>query len=300
MLPRYASFMKQFPNLKTLASASEEEVVLAWQGLGYYSRARNLRAGAEQVVTEFGGTFPYEMSDAIRIRGVGPYTAAAVLSIAYERKCAVLDGNVERVLSRIYYPPSRRTKSSLNRLAATILGEALPSIHNQSLMELGALVCTPEPVCEVCPLQGQCNAYRAGGIELAKRVPPRRTEKKVDARWSFFAFQRAGAWILVRDRGSRFLKGQWIFPSHLEIAGQKARTTPGFEGALGSMDDLAIRHTITNHRILAGVRVLPFPRRLPNAAANCDIALVPREELANWTASSLGLKLIRSLESQLV
>ena len=163
----YPHFLEAFPTVEALAAAERDEVLKHWEGLGFYARARHLHEAAQTVVDEHDGVVPDTM-DAIRdLKGIGPYTAAAVLSIAYEKPHAVLDGNVTRVLSRVFAVEEDATTSTaqreLRRLANDLLEPERPGDFNQAMMELGALVCTPStPLCDRCALQDVCRAHDAG------------------------------------------------------------------------------------------------------------------------------------------
>ena len=166
----YPRFLEAFPTVETLAAADRDEVLKYWEGLGFYARARHLHEAAQTVVDEHDGTVPTTM-DAIRdLKGIGPYTAAAVLSIAHDQPHAVLDGNVTRVLSRVFAVEEDATTSTaqreLRRLANDLLSSDRAGDFNQAMMELGALVCTPStPLCDRCPLQNVCRAHEAGTEE---------------------------------------------------------------------------------------------------------------------------------------
>lgn len=160
-------FTERFPDVESLAEADEQEVLKLWQGLGYYSRARNLHKAARQIMQSFNGQLPKTYRELIRLSGVGEYTAAAIASIAYDLPHAVVDGNVYRVLSRLFEIETpidtSHGKKQFAEIAEQLLDHANPSIHNQAMMELGALVCTPKNAnCELCPLQTSCMAYKYG------------------------------------------------------------------------------------------------------------------------------------------
>lgn len=161
----YLRFVEAFPTVESLANAQEDTVLKLWQGLGYYSRARNMHAAAKQVLELFNGAFPNNYHDLLSLKGVGPYTAAAVSSITSGEPVAVVDGNVERVLSRLFLVklPINETqgKKEIKIIAQSILDENNAGDHNQGLMEIGALVCTPKnPNCEECPVQSNCLANK--------------------------------------------------------------------------------------------------------------------------------------------
>ena len=161
----YEKFVDHFPNVGDLASASEEEILNLWQGLGYYSRARNLHYAAQQIVEHFGGSFPTDYKSIKSLKGVGDYTASAIASFAFNLPHAVVDGNVYRVLSRFFADGTPVDTSQGQKLfkayAEELLSKEDPAEHNQAIMEIGALVCKPKkPDCEKCPLQENCLAYR--------------------------------------------------------------------------------------------------------------------------------------------
>ncbi|PHR46355.1 MAG: A/G-specific adenine glycosylase [Fluviicola sp.] len=160
----YLKFVNRYPEIEDLANAKEQEVLNLWQGLGYYSRARNLHFASKQVMEEFSGKFPSTYKDIKQLKGVGDYTASAIASFAFDLPHAVVDGNVYRVLSRYYTDETPIDSSQGQKLfkayAQDLIGNEDPAEFNQAIMELGALVCTPKnPDCESCPLQEQCSAY---------------------------------------------------------------------------------------------------------------------------------------------
>ncbi len=163
-LEYYNRFVERFPDVFFLAAATEEEVLKLWQGLGYYSRARNLHHAAHMIVQKFNGVFPPTYAELLKLNGIGEYTAAAISSIAYGEVKPVLDGNVARVLSRLYalqeQVDSAAGKKLLNGIASQLIDPADPATFNQAIMEFGALLCTPRnPGCETCPLQSSCLAF---------------------------------------------------------------------------------------------------------------------------------------------
>ncbi|NQW37531.1 MAG: A/G-specific adenine glycosylase [Flavobacteriales bacterium] len=170
-LPFFNRFINKLPTLKALAKADEETVLNLWQGLGYYSRGRNLLTTAKYIVSDLNGIFPDNYNDLLKLKGIGPYTAAAIASFCYKEPVAVVDGNVNRVLSR-YFNCDTPINSTLglkefNNLAQEILDAKNPDIHNQAIMELGALVCKPNnPLCTTCPLNDSCLALQHKTISL--------------------------------------------------------------------------------------------------------------------------------------
>ncbi len=177
----FQNWMEKFPDINCLAAASEQEVFKAWEGLGYYSRAKNLRTTAQVLLENYGGRLPEKETDLLSLPGIGPYTAAAILSIAFNQAVPLVDANVERVLCRIediVEPPKQAaTRKRLLQCCASLLTEAEPRSCNQALMELGALVCAPKnPSCTCCPVQGHCQSWAAGTVPLRPTLvkkPPR-------------------------------------------------------------------------------------------------------------------------------
>jgi len=198
-LSYYNKFVKSYPDIEDLANDSEDNVLKLWQGLGYYSRARNLHATAKIVSSEFNGVFPETYDEIIKLKGVGAYTAAAISSFCYGENRAVVDGNVYRVLSR-YFGISTPIDSTIGKkefqeLAQECLSSENPGEHNQAIMEFGALQCTPNPSCETCPLQTSCIAY---GNSAVKAFPVK--AKKIKVRDRYFNF------IVIGDNDSFYIQ----------------------------------------------------------------------------------------------
>lgn len=169
-LEYFNRFMKRFPTVSDLAQATEEEVMRYWQGLGYYSRARNLHAAAHDIATRFNGIFPREYNDVLSLKGIGEYTAAAICSFAYRSPHAVVDGNVYRVLSRLLGIDTPidtpKGKKVFAEAADLLLDRERPDLYNQAIMDFGALQCTPRsPHCASCPFSGKCEAFASGRID---------------------------------------------------------------------------------------------------------------------------------------
>jgi A/G-specific adenine glycosylase len=212
VLPYFESFLRRFPTLERLADASEQEVLQLWQGLGYYSRARNLLAAAKQIATEHRGIVPRDVPSLLTLPGIGRYTAGAIASIAFVTRAPILDGNVARVLARIYLitepVQDRNVQNELWRRAGEILPSRRCGDFNSALMELGATVCTPRaPKCMLCPVQPFCKAFAAG---MQERIPPPRVAKPspLELRRTFCLARgkgRSRRW-LIEQRPTR---GRW-------------------------------------------------------------------------------------------
>ena len=187
-LPYYLKFTNAFPTIQDLANASQQEVLNLWQGLGYYSRGRNLHATAQQIAIEYNGVFPNSYEGLLRLKGVGPYTAAAIASFAYNQPHAVVDGNVFRVLSRYFgigeAINSTEGKRMFEALANELLDVQNPALHNQAMMEFGALLCKPvAPQCEVCPVIETCSAFHS---QKVTELPVK--HKKINIKKRYFVY----------------------------------------------------------------------------------------------------------------
>jgi len=213
--PRFASFVERFPTFADLAAATEDEVLTAWSGLGYYRRGRNLHRLAREVAAG-AGCLPRMASDLERLPGIGPYTAAAVASLAFGEAVPVLDGNVMRVGARVLaMETDPRSAAGRRRLETWVVGlmeGAPPGQVNEALMELGAVVCRPvDPDCAVCPFADRCGAKAEGRPEAYP--PPRRRRAQVALRWvAACCVDREGAWLLRRIDEGPILRGLWLPP----------------------------------------------------------------------------------------
>jgi A/G-specific adenine glycosylase len=211
--------MELFPTVHDLAAAEQDEVMRAWAGLGYYSRARNLQAAARMVVDEWGGEFPRTASELLALPGVGPYTAAAVASICFGEPVAAVDGNVQRVVSRLMgidEPVDRPIgRAAIAQGAEALLDRSDPGRHNQAVMELGALICTPRvPRCTECPVLNSCRSGGVGEAGLVERRPAKAGKTKVvDVSMVFHIIFRAGEVIMERRPASGIWGGLWCFPT---------------------------------------------------------------------------------------
>jgi A/G-specific adenine glycosylase len=211
VVPYFERFVKQFPSFKALARAPEDEVLAAWSGLGYYRRARALKRAAEQVDREHGGALPGDRDALLDLPGFGPYTAAAVGSIALGLPIAAVDGNVRRVMSRIFALKGSTRDQSIEAIAQGLLDPARPGDWNQSVMELGATVCTPRgPRCLVCPLQVDCKARGEGRPEAYPAVKQRPAVRLVAE--IAVAVIKAGKVLLLQRGEEGAFAGMWELP----------------------------------------------------------------------------------------
>ncbi|RSL32551.1 A/G-specific adenine glycosylase [Salibacterium salarium] len=226
VIPYFNQFMEWFPTPEALAYADEEKVMKAWEGLGYYSRVRNLQTAVKEVVEQYGGKVPSEKKDFSSLKGVGPYTAGAVLSIAYEKPEPAVDGNVMRVFSRIFNITDDIGKAKTRKRFEAFLPEFLegvrPSEFNQAVMELGALVCTPKsPGCLLCPVQEYCKARKQG---IQEELPVKEKKKAPAAKdMAAVVLKNKEGKLLIHQRGEKGLLAKlWEFPN-VEVPAKQSR-----------------------------------------------------------------------------
>jgi A/G-specific adenine glycosylase len=244
----YARFMKRFPTVRSLAKASEADVLAHWEGLGYYRRARQLHAAAGKIVAEHGGEFPRSAEALRRLPGIGRYTAAAIASIAFDLPEPVVEANSRRVIARLAGHAGRLDgpggDEPIWKLAAGLVPPRRAGDFNQALMDLGATVCTPvEPACDACPLAGACEANRSGRVAA---IPAKSTRRKsVDRHEAAVVAVRGGRVLLVQRAEGEWWAGLWDFP-RVPVASRKAAARLGEH--IGT-----IRHSVTHHRIVLEV-----------------------------------------------
>ena len=201
-LAYYNAFIHTYPTVEALAEAADQDVFKLWEGLGYYSRCRNLLSAARTVVKDFGGVFPDRYDDIIKLKGVGPYTAAAIASFAYNLPYSVVDGNVYRVLARVFgiYLPYDlpEGKKHFAKMASDLLDKSCPSLYNQAIMDFGATICKPKsPACEICPFTGQCHAFQHEKVNL---LPVKSKKIIIKPRWFYYVLFEKNNQMLVRER----------------------------------------------------------------------------------------------------
>ena len=214
-LPYYHQLLKAFPTIQALASASEDQLLLLWQGLGYYSRARNLHRAAKIILSEYNGLIPDTYEGLITLPGIGPYTAAAIASFAFGESRPVVDGNVFRVLSRLLAIDTpvntANAKSVFTKAAGDIMGQAKPAAFNQAIMNLGARVCTPKtPACSTCPWQSNCRAHEEGTISLFPIKQPKRALR--DRYFHYFDIRLKNKTLIEKREERDIWQGLYQFP----------------------------------------------------------------------------------------
>jgi A/G-specific adenine glycosylase len=258
VVPYFSRFMARYPTIAQLAAAPPQQILRLWQGLGYYSRARNLHAAANRIVADFAGRVPVEIQDLMSLPGVGRYTAGAIASIAFGRRAPILDGNVARVLCRlgnIRSDPARpRTRRLLWQRAEQILPRSSVAQFNSALMDLGATICTPRnPRCGDCPLQRFCRARLAGSQH---EIPPPRHAKPnpLHHRWTI-CVSSGRRWLIERRPETGRWAGLWQFPT-IEADHTPAAATLGREIGLPIQNIRSIgqiRHALTHRRYIFDV-----------------------------------------------
>jgi len=274
VIPYYQRFMERFPTMEDLAQATEEEVLKMWEGLGYYSRAKNLWLGVKEVKEKYGGIVPDSKEEIINLPGIGSYTAGAILSIAYGKKTAAVDGNVMRVISRVFNRfediTKAKTKGLMERMVEDLMPDQETNLFTQALMELGALICTPKnPQCLLCPFLDTCEGRKEGNHEelpiKAKKKPP-----KVVYRISLLIDQ--GDFLLIEKRPSKgLLANMYELPSlesdiPLELEDWEGKITHALGITIGKMEEwMKVQHTFSHiHWNLQIVRINRYEGKIPS------------------------------------
>jgi A/G-specific adenine glycosylase len=299
VMPYYDRFLHRLPDVESLARAPLVEVLKLWSGLGYYSRARNLHRAAKEILLHHNGKFPGTLDAALELPGIGRYTAAAVLSIAYDVPLGVLDGNVARVLARLLairgdLREPRRWRN-LAKTAQTWLASSSPGDWNQALMELGETICTPQnPRCEICPVSKWCRAYELG---LTDKIPSPRVKRDAVRIKIAAAILRdpRGRTILVKDPGAHdevLFSRMWQFPA-VEVARHpQAELKKHLRATLGlnsiALEELpAARHGVT----FRNITLLPFLARVERLPKLPRTRILALENLSRLPVSSATRKI---------
>ena len=297
-LDYFNRFVQEWPTLNDLARASEEEVLKMWQGLGYYSRARNLHRCARQIVEEYGGSFPEEWEELKKLQGIGGYTAAAIASIAFDKPHAVVDGNVYRVLARLY---DIETPINSNEgvkvfadLADTLLDRKHPGRHNQAMMEFGALHCVPKnPNCMFCPLQAHCLAFEH---QTVTERPVKLQKAKVKTRYfNYLVIKDQHQIIALRKRqGNDIWRNLYDFPcveSDKALSPEEVFSDNAFLKLVPQVFQLVrvsptFTHKLTHQTLIATFFEIKISDFLPSSQKN-NILLVPETEIVKYPIPKL-------------
>ncbi len=313
-IPYYERFLERFPNVESLAAAPEEDVLRLWSGLGYYSRARNLQIAAQQIVAKHNGIFPNDPADALALPGIGAYTAAAILSIAYQKKFAVLDGNVARVIARLDAVRgdlrANGTWQTLQKSADHLLQERSPGDWNQAMMELGATLCTPRsPQCLLCPVSEFCAARKQG---LTEAIPEKRTKRStieitlaslvlVDPRGKTLLLPppKSARKLAAPDDIPTLVSRLWHFPTVSVQPGQASAALTKFaqESLFGARKLQMELHPLTKVRhavTYRSITVLPFRLNIQKLPKLSGARAFPLADLSAVAISNLTRKVARA------
>jgi A/G-specific adenine glycosylase len=272
--PYFAAFLARWPEVRSLAAADTEDVLRQWAGLGYYSRARNLHACAREILQRFGGQFPTTENELRSLPGIGAYTAAAIASIAFGQRAIVVDGNVERVIARLFAieTPLTAAKAFIKEKAAVLTPFERPGDYAQAMMDLGATICSPKkPACGVCPLMAHCQARILGAPETFPRKVAK-AERPLRSGAVFF-LRRADGCILVRTRPNKgLLGGMTEFPgtewTSLARADAQSWVDQAPVKALFRGLDKSVAHVFTHFRLELAVFIADIAAGVP-APSGC-------------------------------
>ncbi len=307
----FTRWMELFPDVASLARAPEQTVLKAWEGLGYYSRAHNIRRTAKILLAEHAGQIPADRHSLLALPGIGPYTAAAILSIGFNQPYPLVDANVERVFARLHdlEKPVKAAagKKAVQKLATLYLDQESPRAFNQALMELGALVCTPKkPLCQVCPLQGQCLAYCRDTVAL-RPVLTKRPER-IDIVMACGIIENNGLVYIQQRLPNDIWGGLWEFPGGrleadetpaqgalreiLEETGWQARLEKPYQ----TVTHYYTRYRVTLHSFLCSM-VEAGQAQEPRLTAATRFAWVNRQELQRYPFPAGHRQLVASLST---
>jgi A/G-specific adenine glycosylase len=313
VIPYYEQFLMRFPDVRALAEAPQAEVLRMWSGLGYYSRARNLQKAAQQIVALHGGKFPSDEDAVLALSGIGPYTGAAILSIAFGAKHAVLDGNVARVLARLGairgdLRESRRWQS-LQSTAQELFDPKAPGDWNQAMMELGATVCTPRsPQCLLCPIAKFCRARQSGDPESFPEKRKKRDAVQIVLATAVFCTPRGQTLLLppppqktetkpAADDVATLVSRMWHFPTiairkdaQTELQIFLAELLPNKNDGLPLEPLARVRHAVTYRN----VTVLPFRIAIAEIPRIRGAKSIPLKEISMLPVSNLSRKIARA------
>lgn len=307
VVPYFQRFMKRFPSLCTLARAPRRDVLKSWEGLGYYARARNAQDAAKFLVKHFHGEFPRTREGLLSLPGIGGYTAAAIGSLALGLDLAVVDGNVIRVLSRVMAYGGDATSSAGKKIlqdwADSFLIPGKAGLSNESVMELGALVCTPrKPKCCECPLYGVCKAFAKGRPE---RYPVKKKEARVPHKivGAGVVVGRDGRILIAQRKETSMLGGLWEFPGGTlekgetmpECIRRELKEELGIETVIGPRL-IVVRHAYSHFTIELHVHWARITKGRPRAIHCAAFAWVSRKDLRRYPFSSADVKIVEAID----
>ena len=306
VIPYYQRFLTRFPTVETLAAASLQDVLKTWENLGYYSRARHLHSAAREIMARTGGTIPHNEKELRGLPGIGAYTAAAILSIAFGQKVPAVDGNVRRVLSRIFAIRAplegSKTLRRIHELASDLVPARAPSRFNQGIMDLGATICTPRnPSCELCPVQASCLAFDLG---LQDTLPVTRKRGPLPHRQmtAGVLYDNLGRLLIVRRPLRGLLGGLWKFPGgeKREGKGLKNSLIQEVHGELGigvrvGEKITTVKHAYTHFRITLHAFRCSLNKGEPRAIQCHSWQWIEPKNLARFPFSNVDRKIMACL-----
>lgn len=298
-LPKLESFLEKFPDVEALAKSTEDAVVQAWSGLGYYNRARNLRKGAIYLMTQLNGAMPQTSNELEQVPSIGRYTAAIISSVCFGEPRAAIDGNVKRVLARLWLIDSTYDSESFQSEIAThsetlmMQHQGNPGVLNEAIMEFGQKICGKAPQCHKCFLRKECEAYaRQSQNSLPVRAHIRTKENLL---WQMFLIQADEAFVIQKFLDFPFLKNHWGVPSRIVFADQRVcESSPmvkKFANLSGKQAEHRFSHAIMHYKITADVSLVKI--NMKNLELPPDHVLMPASEMQQNLASSLMKKAVK-------
>ncbi|MDZ4677768.1 MAG: A/G-specific adenine glycosylase [Oligoflexia bacterium] len=281
VIPYFEKFIKSFPTVKALANATEEKVLSHWSGLGYYSRAKNLHKAAKKISAQ--KYFPRTYIELLELSGIGPYTAAAIASIAFNEEVPTIDGNVIRVITRLFDIShdvnSRSGKEAIAHNAAVLIKNQNPSEHNQAMMELGATICLPQnPMCILCPVNKNCQSFKAHTMN--QRPVKQKVRKQEPWLWTLYVVKKGNQLALVKNsNGTPWLKNTWVLPGEAKEWNNKTPPLCDF------------KHSITHHKIFVKIQ-----HKKQKDLKNPNVVWASAGEMKNLGVSSIVQKVLNLLD----
>ena len=276
VIPYFDNFIEKIPNLKILAKTNDRKLMKCWEGLGYYSRARNLKNTAKKIIKEFNGNLPSNIEELKSLPGIGDYTSTAIMAIAFNKQFIPLDGNVERILKRIFYLKSEKeiSKENLHNKKSFFGKSNRPSDYAQAIMEIGALICKPKnPLCYECPVSKNCIAYKKKDFDI-------KSKNKLNKIKYFEAdiYKSKNKYLLIKNNKFNFLKNLLIFPMR-EINQKKFKSSLNKRINI-KMSNMDMRIAIT------------MKNKLPEKTNGCFVDV---KDLSNLTLPSFTKKILNTI-----
>jgi A/G-specific adenine glycosylase len=309
-LPYFEKFISRFPTIADFAKAEQDEILLLWEGLGYYSRARNLHKTTQLIVEQFDNEIPGDYESLLKIKGIGPYTAAAVSSLVFNEPRAVVDGNVIRVLSRFYGIDEdvqlNSVRKRIQEYANSLLDKKRPGLFNEAVMELGATICKPKkPQCFECPLQVECLAFAQARSE---QLPYKAKKVKVPHHQIGIGviYNKQGEVLIAKRPDDKMLGGLWEFPGGKQEKGETIESTihREFEEEIGIKIQLnkpfkPIKHAYSHFKITLNSWSGLWISGEPKAKESSEIRWIPVSDLPKYAFPKANRKLIEQIQDKL-